>query len=490
MASAALVAGAVLTSCAHAASPPVQETADFQTYLGQCHAAHVCNGVYLVARSGQVLFAGAVGDSGDPGRSPLLVDSAFDIGSVSKQITAVAVLKLAAAGRFSVDDRVSAYLPAFPYADVTIAQLMSHTSGIPDVLGDYEARLRSPGGASNAFVDGSDIATFLEALGKPAVAEPGSRFAYNNTGYLVLAALVETVSGQPFAAFLEGDLFAPLGMANTLVRTPTSEQDIANRVWGFRPRPAERRTFDQIPRLYLRGAGGVYTTAGDLLLWQQALNRGFVRADLWARATAPAVLNDGTRIPYGFGLGLKPDLDGQARISHGGQWRAFKADLSYFPGSDLVVIQLTNNAEDGSVDANVGALRAIAEGRTPSPVLPRIEWELADRLDNEDVDQVRAWFQMELQALPRRYEFTENELNALGYSYLAREDSRRAVVAFDLATTAFPLTANNWDSLADAHEALEDFPAALDAVKAALRIEPTSAAYLERLETLTARQHP
>lgn len=488
MVPAALVAGSVLTSFAHAASPAVQDATDFQTYLGQCHAAHVCNGVYLVAQSGQVLFAGAVGDAGDPGQTPLTVDSAFDIGSVSKQVTAVAVLKLAAEGRFSVDDPVSIYLPSFPYADVTIAQLMTHTSGIPDVLGDYEARLRSPGGASNGFVDGSDIAIFLGALGKPPVTEPGVRFAYNNTGYLVLAALVEAVSGQPFAAYLEANLFAPLGMSSTRLRTPASEQEIENRVWGFRPRPGERRPFDQIPRLYLRGAGGVYTTAEDLLRWQQGLNGGFVRADLWARATAPAVLNDGTRVPYGFGLSLRPDPDGEARISHGGEWRAFKADLSYYPRSDLVVIQLTNNGEDDSVDANVRALREIAEGRTPSPALPRIEWDLSERLKNEDPAQVRAWFEAELGAVPQRYGFAEDELNALGYSYLAREDARRALVVFELATKAFPLVANSWDSLADAHEALDDIPAALEAVRAALRIEPSSAAYLERLEKLTAEQ--
>ncbi|ATQ42537.1 serine hydrolase domain-containing protein [Caulobacter mirabilis] len=341
----------------------------YEAYLTQCHAARVCNGVYLIARGGEPVFAGAVGEAGDPARTPLTRDAAFDIGSISKQMTAVAVLKLAEAGRLSVDDPVAAHLPQYPYAGVTIAQLLSHTSGTPDVLGDYAVRLKpGPDGAVPPAVDGSDIVSFLIALGKPAVAPPGARYAYNNTGYLVLAALVETISGEPFADHLQRRLFTPLGMTYTRLRTPSNEAGIAHRAYGFRPQSTERRPYDQIPGFYVRGAGGVYSTADDLLRWQRALNGGLVRADLWARATAPTRLTDGTSVPYGFGLNLKPDAEGVARISHGGHWRGFKSDLSYYPAADLIVIQLTNNAEDDSVDANVAALRRIAEGGRPEPV--------------------------------------------------------------------------------------------------------------------------
>lgn len=483
--SVAMAAGSILSACAHAStSPPHAMAAEYQDYLGQCHAAHVCNGVYLVSRTGNVLFAGAVGDAGDPDRTPLSVDNAFDVGSISKQITAVAVLKLAAENRLSIDDRVSTYLPQFPYANVTIAQLLSHTSGIPDVLAEYGARAQSPGKPQGVVVDGSDIVSFLAERKEAAVAPAGARYAYNNVAYLVLATLVEEVSGQPFADYLLNSFFAPLGMAHTRLRTPANQQDISDRAWGFRPRPAGRQMQDQIPGVYLRGAGGIYTTAGDLLLWQEALNQGLVRRDLWVRATAPTILTDGTPSPYGFGLSLKPDGDGRTRISHGGHWRAFKSDLSYFPDSDLVVIQLTNNAEDDSVDENVAALRRIAEGRMPGLVLRRIEWDLADRLKTQSKDEVRAWFQAELMRRPRRYAFTETELNALGYSYLNDQQTERAALVLNLAALAFPDNANNWDSVADAYEALGDISAALEAVKMALRVEPSSAAYRDRLERL------
>lgn len=483
--SAAMTSAWTLSACAQtsvlATSP---RTAAYEAYLAECHEAHVCNGTYLVARSGEVVFAGAVGDAGGADRAPLSVDAVFDVGSISKQITAVAVLKLAAEGRLSVDDRVAEHLPRFPYADVTIAQLMSHTSGIPDVLGDYAEEGLSSEGDRNAVVDGSDIVRFLAEKALPAIAPPGSEYAYNNAGYMVLASLVESVSGRPFADYLQEAFFTPLGMTNTRLRTPANDEAIADRAWGFRPRPAGRQAQDQIPRLYIRGAGGVYSTVEDLLRWQNALNHGLVRPDLWARATSPAVLTDGTTVPYGFGFGLKPDADGRARISHGGHWRAFRSDLSYFPDGDLVVIQLTNNAEDDSVDENVTALRRIAEGGVPAPVLRRIEWEVFDRIETLDGDQVRAWFEAELSGRPRRHAFLEAELNALGYGYLNADQAERAALVFELTTLAFPDSANAWDSLADAREALGDSDAALKAVRRAARLQPSSAAYSDRLARL------
>jgi CubicO group peptidase (beta-lactamase class C family) len=485
MLSAALASAWTLSACAQTPDLLTSSTTSaYEAYLTQCHEAYVCNGTYLVARSGKVVFAGAVGDGGGADQAPLSVDSAFDIGSVSKQMTAAAVLMLAAEGRLSIDDRVAEHLPRFPYAEVTIAQLLSHTSGIPDVLGDYAEEGLSSEGGQSAVVDGADIVRFLAEKAPPTIAPPGSEYAYNNTGYMVLASLVESVSGRPFADFLQDTFFTPLGMANTRLRTPANDEAIADRVWGFRPRPAGRQAQDQIPRLYIRGAGGVYSTVEDLLLWQKALNQGLVRTDLWARATAPAVLTDGTTVPYGFGLSLKPDVDGRARISHGGHWRAFRSDLSYFPAEDLVVIQLTNNAEDDSVDENVSALRRIAEGGAPAPVVRRIEWDLFDRVETQDGEQVRAWFQSELNSAPRRFAFSETELNALGYSYLHSGQDQRAALVFELTTIAFPESANAWDSLADAHEALGDNGAALEAVKMAVQLEPSSATYADHLARL------
>lgn len=473
--------------CFAVASPAVAQSqaSRFQTFLDQCHSAHVCNGVYLVARGDQVLFSGAVGDAGGEARSPLTIDTAFDIGSISKQFTAMAVLRLVSEHRISLDDRVSTYLAEFPYPDVTVAQLLSHTSGIPDILNEYGARLRSSGGLT---LTGADIVQVLAEARHPAVAAPGDAYQYNNTGYLVLADLVEKTSGKPFEVYLDQTFFQPLHMRNTWLRQPHERREAMPRAEGFRPRAdGSRQPFDQIPGLYLRGAGGLYSTVGDLMIWETALNGGrVVPAEFLAAATAPAPLNDGSHAPYGFGLSLKPGSDGARRISHGGHWRAFKSDLSYFPQDRITIIQLTNNAEDESVDANVTSLRALAQGRDAPPTRALIVYDLQARLD-ESPAVIRQWFEMALHERPERYEFRESELNALGYALLNRQEAEKAELVFELGTLAFPTSSNMFDSLADAREAQGDLQGTLAAAQAAWKNDPNSQALETRVLMLLRR---
>jgi Beta-lactamase len=120
----------------------------FLVYLSNCQKAHVCNGVYLVAHNGKTVFEGAFGNAGDELETNLKTTDRFDIGSISKQFTAAAVLRLVADDRLSLDNKSTSYFPTFPYKDITVQQLLSHTSGIPDVLPYYSSQLRgSPKGA-------------------------------------------------------------------------------------------------------------------------------------------------------------------------------------------------------------------------------------------------------------------------------------------------------------------------------------------------------
>lgn len=342
-------------------------------------------------------------------------------------------------------------------------------------------------GAATAPVTGADIVSVLADNGMPAVSAPGERFAYSNTGYMVLAALVERQTRRPFATYLEQAFFKPLGKKNTLLRTPANESAIEQRAFGFADAPIrERRAVDQRPGFYIVGAGGIYSTAPDLLRWENALNAGrVVPKRLLALATTPARLSDGSTAPYGFGLSLKPDASGVSRISHGGHWRAFKSHLSYHPNMDVTVIQLTNNNQDDSVDSNAAALAMIAAGKTPPTLSPPISWDLVDKLGSEDA--ARSWFEAELSRNPRRYDIQLSELNDLGYGYLKQKDAGRAISVLKLATLAFPLSDNAFDSLADAYEAAGDTRAAYASVQSALALAPTSAAYLKRGEEMRAR---
>jgi CubicO group peptidase (beta-lactamase class C family) len=461
------------------------EPSIYRTYLAECHARHICNGTYLLARDGKPVFSGAFGDSGDEARTPLTVESAFDIGSISKEFTAMAVLQQVAAGKISLDGRVAEYLPGFPYPEVTVAQLLSHTSGIADAM-PYYTNLVKKGGPGFP-VTFKDIVSVLADNHMPAAAPPGVRFAYSNTGYVVLAALVEKVAEQPFDEYLEESFFKPLGMGHTYLLIPGTEAAIGHRAFGFADSPVGgRRAIDQIPGVYLRGAGGIYSTAPDLLRWMNALEAGrVVPRKLLERAMTPARLSDGSSVPYGFGLSLEPDALGGHRVSHGGHWRAFKSDLSWYPETDIMVIQLTNNNQDDSVDANAAALADIASGGTPSLPPESIGWQLAGRLS--DRDSARAWFMEELSRSPRRYDIAESGLNHLGYACLERKETEAAITVFKLATLAFPKSANAFDSLADAYEAAGDFRSAYESVQSALALDPASTAYAGRARMLKSQ---
>lgn len=334
------------------------------TFVADCAATQVCNGSYLVAQGERIIFAAVVGHAGDPARTPLTTAHSFDIGSISKQMTAVAVLRLVESGRLRLEDAVADHLPDFPYRDITVAQLLSHTSGMPDILGRYAADLRSL--PTGSVIDGADVIDRYATLNLPAEAPPGTRYRYNNSGYLVLANLVEQTSGEGFARHLESSLFTPLGMTQTRLRTVTNEPALSPRALGFDTADdGTMRAVDQIPGFYVRGAGGVYSTAADLLRWQRALGSGrLMSSEMWRRATTPVALSDGTTSLYGYGVSLRPLADGTARIFHSGHWRGFKSDLSYFPQTDITVIQLTNNSEDDSVDENAARLFQLASAST------------------------------------------------------------------------------------------------------------------------------
>lgn len=375
-----------VTPASAQSAPPAQR---IRAYLDQCHTAHVCNGAYLVARKGKPIFIGAVGDAGDAARTPLTADNAFDIGSISKQFTAMAVLKLAMQHKLALTDKVAVHVRDFPFSEVTIQQLLTHTSGIPDILDQYTARLRA--GPKEPIL-GTDVVEMLARSDRAPTSPPGAKFKYNNTGYMVLALVVQDVARQPLSDYLNRNFFKPLGMANTHLRIPANEAAIAHRALGFRTAAdGSRRPLDQIPNFYVQGSGGIYSTVEDLLRWENALTAGrVIPLALWRQAITPVRLSDGTTYPYGYGLTLKPTKAATPRIYHDGDWRAFKANLAHYPNTDVTIVQLTNNAEDDTVDVNEVALAKLAVGDSVPPVPTLAGPAIFESLG--DLAKARAWF--------------------------------------------------------------------------------------------------
>lgn len=271
---------------------------------------------------------------------PNTPQTVFEAGSVSKQLTAAAVVLLAQEGRLSLDDDVRKYIPELPDygAPITVRHLLNHTSGLRD-WGSVAAIEGWPRGSRvHTHQHVLDIASRQRSLNYA----PGEHYSYTNTGYNLQAILVERISGTPFAEFSRKRIFEPLGMANTQWRDDYTRV-VKGRATAYAPAPGGGYRLD-MPFENVHGNGGLLTTVGDLLRWTAALESGelggpgFV-AQMHRRAT----LNNGRTIEYASGL-FVTEHRGIPEVSHSGATAGYRAFLARYPERDLAVAVLCNAA--------------------------------------------------------------------------------------------------------------------------------------------------
>jgi CubicO group peptidase (beta-lactamase class C family) len=261
----------------------------------------------------------------------------YRIGSITKQFTAVAILQLIEQGKLALDDTLQQFLPDFPAQGhrVTIRHLLTHTSGIKsytDLGPEWQDKMRLD------LTHAQLVALFRD---KPFDFAPGTRFLYDNSGFYLLGMIVELVSGQPYAAYLNQHVFAPLGLRATSYCD--DRKLLPHRASGYE---RDSGTFVNASPLSMTqpfAAGALCSTVGDLVAWQRGLNtHRLISAASYARMTTPATLNDGSKTTYGFGLGIGT-LDGHRKIGHGGGINGFLTVLDDYPDDSLSVVVLANS---------------------------------------------------------------------------------------------------------------------------------------------------
>ncbi len=259
----------------------------------------------------------------------------YRLASLTKQFTATAIMLLAQDGKLDYDDRVIDILPGFPAygRDITVRHLLTHTSG----LWAYEDFVPD---TSTVQVKDRDVLALISRADSTYF-PPGSAFRYSNTGYAMLALIVERVSGEPFARFLHDRVFAPLGMSGT-VAYEKGISTVPNRAYGYSRRGDGYVRTDQSPTSAVLGDGGIYTSVSDLVKWDHALeSHALVSAEARKLSWTPFVLVDGGKTSYGFGWFVDEDR-GRSRLTHNGETRGFTNAIIRYPDQRLSVIVLTN----------------------------------------------------------------------------------------------------------------------------------------------------
>lgn len=330
-----------------------------------------------VYRAGNIVYAKATGMADLDHRLPLTTRSVFDIASMSKQFTAMAVVLLTEDGKLSLDDPITKYIPEVDTggATITIRELLQHTSGIRDYLDLMGLAGEAP---EARVVSQSDVLAVL-ARQKHLNFVPGAAFRYENTSYALMATLVKRVSGVPLRIFAAKRIFGPLGMTSTAFHDDHTDV-IGNRALGYEPR--ENGWSEAAPLSDEVGDGGVWTTVEDLAKWDRNFYEPRIGGvEALGLLQSPAKLADGRELSYALGLFIDT-YHGFKMVSHGGVDPGYRAQMLRFPDERLTVCVLANNPE---YDVE-GLARRIADVFLPTAKKP-----VAERKAVPPVADTGAW---------------------------------------------------------------------------------------------------
>ncbi|WP_241664843.1 serine hydrolase domain-containing protein [Seonamhaeicola maritimus] len=324
--------------------------------LKRINKRHDFHGAILVAKKGNILYNNQVGYADFKKKTPLNEKSVFQLASVSKQFTAAAIMLLNERNQIKLSDTVTAYFPRFPYKQVTIRSLLNHTAGLPNYFWVAEHKWRSKEAPTN-----SEMMALLESSNVQRYFKPGRNFDYSNTGYFVLASIVEKVSGTSFSSFLKSNIFEPLQMKYSYVYNPKNDSIHENQLDGYRLYKGWRHLkINNTVNDAIVGDKNVYTTIEDLYKWTLGLNSG----KLISQESLDLMYSEGEtvygrKVPYGFGFRI--NTEGQKIIYHHGKWNGFRTGLTKYLEDDLVVIVLEHTSYSAMTSLNKKIKKIIAE---------------------------------------------------------------------------------------------------------------------------------
>ncbi|MBL0340059.1 MAG: serine hydrolase [Bacteroidetes bacterium] len=396
----------------------------------------------------------------------------FDIGSLTKQFTAAAILKLELQGKLSTSDSLSKYFQNVPVdkSTITIHDLLRHQSGLQsNVGGDYEPI------SETAFIDSLMIS--------PLQFKIGSDFSYSNIGYSLLALIIEKVSEQTYEQYLYENLWKPSEMEQTGYSRPNFDNDLIavgydkNReIWG---KPIEKKWNGKAPFLHLLGNGGILSTSEDMFKWHKSL----MTENIFSKAAKeklyhPSIrANENSRAIYAYGWDVFRTNRNTFRIWHNGTNNIFYADCMRFIDENTTLILMSNKSFRGVDQLNLEITKILFE-ENYQPTIP-IPYNETNQKFSQDIIEVILTKGLEqakitYKARPAKTAILEDVLNRKGYEQLSDNKFDEAIGIFTMNCIAYPSSFNAFDSLGEAYMSKGDKISAIKNYETSLKLDPTN----------------
>jgi CubicO group peptidase (beta-lactamase class C family) len=438
------------------------------------------NGTVLVADKGKVIYEKGFGQANMEWAIPNQPDTKFRIGSVTKQFTAALILQLIEEGKLKLDGKLSDYLPDYRKdtgEKITIHQLLNHTSGIPSYTNraDFMVEISR---------DPYSVADFVKKFASGDLEfEPGKKFSYNNSGYFLLGAVIEKVTGKTYETVLTERIFKPLGMNDSGYDNQTPL--LQKRASGYQKTPAGYENAPYLDMSLPYAAGSLYSTVDDLFKWDQSLYEDKILSAASKKLMFTPGLSN-----YGYGFNIYDQTIGKTTektkiIQHGGGINGFNCLLTRAVDKRQTVIILDNVGLGNNHGKITNSIIAILNGQPVDPPKKSIAETLYKIAMEKNVVAAIAEYRKLKTANSPVYDFSERELNTLGYQLSSINKLKDAIEIFKLNVEMFPQSANPYDSLGEAY--LEDNrkDLALINYKKAVELDPkntNAAQIIKRLE--------
>ena len=444
-------------------------TAQIQAVLALANKYRQFNGSALVAENGKVIYKQGFGMANMEWAIPNSTDTRFRLGSITKQFTSMLVLQLVEQGKIKLDGNILDYLPDYRKdigTKVTVHHLLTHTSGIPSYTG-------LPGFFQNVSRNPYKVDEFVKKYASGDLEfEPGSKFNYNNSGYFLLGAIIEHVTGKPYSQVLKENIFDPLGMKNS--GYDQHDALIEKRASGYATTADGYSNAAYLDMSIPYAAGSLYSTVEDLYLWDQALY-----TDKLISAQSKQLMFKPFLQEYAYGWAVTNasfKLNDQAVqvIGHDGGINGFSTKLIRFPQQKNLIVIL-DNSSSRYLDGLGDRISKILYNQPYQPPKMSIIAILEKTINEKGVAAGLAQYR-ELKAKESaKYDFAEEELNQLGYRLLRSDKKKEAVEIFKLNVEAYPSASNTYDSLGEAYAAINERDLAISNYKKSLELNPNNA---------------